>query len=106
MAFDATLTHDGDTSLIKLTGELDSATALSFRDTVAAATDSGSSRLIFLAGELTYMSSAGLRCLVFARQKMGPEKSIVFVGATDAVEQTIRLTGFDRSMVMSDYVPE
>jgi anti-anti-sigma factor len=48
------------------------------------------------------MSSAGLRSLVFAHQKMPPGMEIVLIGARPEVAETIRLTGFDRSIVMQE----
>jgi anti-anti-sigma factor len=46
--------------------------------------------------------SAGLRCLVFAQQKMPHGVQIVIVGARPEVAETIRLTGFDRAVVMQE----
>ena len=60
------------------------------------------SRLILLMQTLAYMSSAGLRCLVFAHQKMPAGTEIVLVGTQPEVAETIRLTGFDRSVVMQE----
>jgi anti-anti-sigma regulatory factor len=39
---------------------------------------------------------------VFAHQKMGREAQIVLVGVRPEVAETIRLTGFDRSIVMQE----
>jgi anti-anti-sigma factor len=52
--------------------------------------------------ELTYMSSAGLRCLVFAHQKLPRGVDIVLVGTRPEVAETIKLTGFDRSITMQE----
>lgn len=87
---------------IRLTGEVDSRSAPQLNELIITAADTKPSRLVLLADGLTYLSSAGLRCLVFAHQKMGPGVQIVVVGAHADVAATIRLTGFDRSIVMQD----
>ncbi|HVQ90080.1 MAG TPA: STAS domain-containing protein [Mycobacteriales bacterium] len=102
MSFSATLTIDGSTALLTLQGELDATTAATFFAQVSEAAAGGPSRLVLIMDELAYMSSAGLRGLVFARQKMGEGVEIVVAGANKSVAQTIRLTGFDQSVVMSE----
>jgi anti-anti-sigma factor len=106
MSFSATLTVDGSTALMTLVGELDATTAPTFFDSVTLAAENGPPhRLVLIMDQLRYMSSAGLRGLVFARQKMGNDVEIVLVGANEAVSQTIRMTGFDQSVVMSERYP-
>jgi anti-anti-sigma factor len=100
--FSADLTIEGETALIRLSGELDANTAPNFFDRVTEAAQTDPERLVLVMDELEYMASAGLRGLAFARQKMGDEVEILVVGANDAVAQTIRLTGFEHSVVMSD----
>lgn len=102
MNFSADLTIEGETALIRLSGELDANTAPNFFDRVTEAAQTDPERLVLVMDELEYMASAGLRGLAFARQKMGDEVEILVVGANDAVAQTIRLTGFEHSVVMSD----
>jgi anti-anti-sigma factor len=105
MSFTATLTVDGTTALLTLTGELDANTAPAFFDQVRQAAERGPSRLVLVMDGLTYMSSAGLRGLVFARQKMGEDVEIVVTGANPNVAHTIQVTGFDQSVVMSERYP-
>jgi anti-anti-sigma factor len=103
--FEATLTSDGTTALLTLAGELDADSAPSFFDRVHAAAAQEPARLVLDVGRLNYLSSAGLRGLAFARQKMPPDVEIVVVGASGRVLETIRLTGFDRSVVFRDGWP-
>jgi anti-anti-sigma factor len=105
MPFTASLTVDGSTALLTLTGELDASTAPAFYEQVGHAANGGARRLVLIMDELVYMSSAGLRGLLFARQKMGAEVEIVVAGANESVTQTIRVTGFDQSVVMSERFP-
>ena len=102
MNFSADLTIDGATALIRLSGELDANTAPNFFDRVTEAAQTDPERLVLVMDELEYMSSAGLRGLAFARQKMDDDVEILVVGANDTVAQTIRMTGFEHSVVMSD----
>lgn len=89
---------------IRLVGEVDSRSAHRLNELIIEAASAQPSRLVLLAEELTYLSSAGLRCLVFAHQKMGPGVEIVLVGTQPDVAETIRMTGFDRSVIMQDAV--
>lgn len=100
MPFDANLLIEDDVATIRLSGELDASSAPQFNDLIVSAAEHQLSRLVLLAENLTYMSSAGLRCLVFAQQKLPQPTEIVLVGAQPDVAETIRLTGFNRSITM------
>ncbi len=102
MTFDARMHLDDGTATIRLTGELDRHAAPRLNELVIEAADQQVLRLVFLMDALTYMSSAGLRCLVFAHQKMPRAVEIVLVGTRREVAETIRLTGFDRSITMQE----
>ncbi|MEV4050279.1 STAS domain-containing protein [Amycolatopsis sp. NPDC049688] len=98
--FQAKLDVEDGTATVWLSGELDSRSAAVLDELVTRAVEQHVRRIVLLAGELTYLSSAGLRCLVFAHQKLGRTGDIVLVGARPEVAETIRLTGFDRAIVM------
>ena len=102
MSFDAKLQIEEGVATIRLSGELDAASAPKFSDLVTEAAKHDLNRLVLLAADLAYMSSAGLRCLVFAHQKLPRKTEIVLVGAQPDVAETIRLTGFDRSITMEE----
>ena len=80
MSFDAKLQIEEGTATIRLSGELDAASAPKFNDVVSDAAGHDLNRLVLLAADLSYMSSAGLRCLVLAQQKLPDETEIVLVG--------------------------
>lgn len=99
MSLDAHLQLADGVATIRLSGELDGRSAPEFNELIIEAAQHDLIKLVLLADKLSYMSSAGIRCLVFAHQKM-PEVEIVFSGAQPDVAETIRLTGFDRSLVL------
>ncbi|HEX6355569.1 anti-sigma factor antagonist [Actinophytocola sp.] len=104
MSFQGKLHVEDGVVTIRLVGEVDSRSAHELNELIIDAADKNPTRLVLLAEDLTYLSSAGLRCLVFAHQKMGRDTEIVLVGTRPEVAETIRLTGFDRSIVMQDAV--
>jgi anti-anti-sigma factor len=96
-------TEDGVVTM-RLVGDLDSRSAPTLNTLITEIAAQPVRRLVLLVDELAYLSSAGLRCLVFAHQKMGRGVDIVLVGARPEVAETIRMTGFDRSVIMQDPV--
>ena len=106
MAFSAELrmTSNG-VAIITLTGELDASVADQFRSEIQKAADQDAKRLVLMLKELEYMASAGLRVLIFAKQKMGSQVDVYVVEPTEAIRETITMTGFARSViVMDEYV--
>lgn len=106
MSFSASVTIRDRTVIIELEGDLDAATAPVFHRRIDDLDRDTTERLILDMSQLTYMSSAGLRGLVFTRQKMGENVEIVLVGVNPSVAETIRLTGFQHSVVFADRVTE
>ncbi|GAA0384203.1 hypothetical protein GCM10009530_38870 [Microbispora corallina] len=104
MTFDATMRIDDGTAVVRLTGELDGRSAPTLNQLIADAVAAQVGRLVLLVHDVTYMSSAGIRCLVFAHQKLPRGAEIVLVGTRPEVAETIRLTGFDRSVVLQESV--
>jgi anti-anti-sigma factor len=103
MAFDASLEMtDTGAARIKLSGELDAASAPKFREAVEKAAGHHAKHLVLLMGDLEFMASAGLRVLIFAKQKMGKEVDVYIVKAREPILDTIRMTGFHHSVVLVD----
>jgi len=102
MAFDLTTEHSGGIAVLRLSGELDAASAGAFRDAVEQVAAKSPQRVVLVMEQLTFMASAGLRVLVFAKQKMGGSVDLFVVGAHDAVLETIEMTGFHHSVIMMD----
>ncbi|MFD1934333.1 MULTISPECIES: anti-sigma factor antagonist [Nonomuraea] len=101
MSFQVRMNVEGDTATLRLSGELDGRSAPELNQLVGEAVERRVGKLVLLLDELTYMSSAGVRCLVFAHQKLPSGSEITLVGTQPEVAETIRLTGFDRSIVMT-----
>jgi anti-anti-sigma factor len=87
---------------IRVSGELHARFAGQLNNVITEVTDRHPKRLVLLMGGLTYLSSAGLRSLVVAHQRLGRDVEMVLVAARPDVAETIRLTGFDRSVVMQE----
>jgi anti-sigma B factor antagonist len=102
MAFDAKLQVADGVATIRLTGELDAKSAPRFQELITQAASSDPGQLVLIADKLSYMSSSGLRCLVFAHQKMPANVRIAVIGAQPEVAETIRLVGFDHSIVLQE----
>ena len=106
MALDITVAQSPDEAIIKLSGELDAATAPKFREAIEKAAEAKPKRLVFLMGELEFMASAGLRVVIFARQKMGSGVSLYVVGSHGPVLNTLTMSGFHHSVILQDtYTP-
>lgn len=102
MPFEATLEKTGNAAVITLSGELDAGSAPAFRERVEEAAGQQVQHLVLQASRLDFMASAGLRVLIFAKQKMGAATDIYVIGAQPHIVDTLRKTGFDRSVILAD----
>lgn len=106
MTLNITIEQDSGEAIIKLSGELDAATAPQFRDAIEKVAEKKPQRLVFLMSELEFMASAGLRVLIFARQKMGSGVSLYVIGSYGPVLNTLTMSGFHHSVHMQEaYAP-
>ena len=95
-------TVKGGIAKITLDGELDAGVALKFKEAVEAVASPKPEKLVIFMDKLAFMASAGLRILIFAKQKMGPDVGIYAVGAKGPVLNTLKMSGFDRSIYLRD----
>src|SRR4051812_8946146 len=100
MSLEARLDVRQGVAALTLAGEADSDAAPRIGLLLDGLADQQLNRLELDLSALTYLSSAGLRCLVFAHQRLGRSVEIVIANASAEVAETIRLTGFDRSVTM------
>lgn len=99
MAFTATLEKTSEEiAKIVLSGELDAATAPTFKEEVEKAAGGSLKRLILDMKDLEYMASAGLRVLIYAKQKIGMDTDLYVVAPQEPVLDTLTKTGFVNSV--------
>jgi anti-anti-sigma factor len=106
MRFAMSVEQGADEAIIKLSGELDAAAAPKLREVVEKLA-ARPQRLVLMVQDLEFMASAGLRVLIFARQKMGSGVSLYVIGSRPPVLNTLKMSGFHRSLILQDaYSPE
>jgi anti-anti-sigma factor len=107
MALNILIEEGPDEAIIKLSGELDAATAPQFKESIEKVSVAKPKRLVLLMGDLAFMASAGLRVLIFARQKMGAGVALYVIGSHGPVLSTLTMSGFHHSVHLQDtYAPE
>lgn len=87
---------------IELCGRLDATNAPAFQEELKRLMGQDVSRLVFYAKDLEYMSSAGLRTIIFAKQKIGRASTVYLIGAQEAVQNVVKMSGLDTFMVLQD----
>lgn len=87
---------------IELCGRLDATNAPAFQEELKRLMGQELSRLVFYAKDLEYMSSAGLRTIIFAKQKIGRASTVYLIGAQEAVQNVVKMSGLDTFMVLQD----
>ncbi|HEY0935861.1 MAG TPA: anti-sigma factor antagonist, partial [Trebonia sp.] len=104
MDFTADVQFSSGTATVRLAGELGSAAAPRLEQVINDVSGrDGLRHLVLDMADLSYLSSAGLRCLVFAEQKLPAGVPMVLTSLQPDVAETIRLTGFDRSVQIRGY---
>lgn len=93
------INHDGDLSVIEVTGGINSANAGELAEALANE-PSGAAGMVIDAGGLTYISSAGLRVLLSARKRC-KDKVFRIVNVNDEVMNIFEVTGFSDIMDIS-----
>ncbi|MFI5531480.1 STAS domain-containing protein [Kitasatospora sp. NPDC051853] len=105
MSFDVSVDFRGTTAVVTIGGDLDAASAPAFQKAAESVIEGRPKELVLEMSKVDYISSAGLRQIVYTRQKMDDDVRVVLVGVNSAVEQTIRLVGFDQSVTFADSIP-
>jgi anti-anti-sigma factor len=100
MTLDVRTSVENNVATLRLSGDVDAASAPELNEIMTSVTGLPLQRLELDLTEVGYLSSAGLRCLVFAHQRLGRGVEIVLIGAGVEVAETIRITGFDRSVTL------
>ena len=98
----------GEISKVKLHGHIDASIAPELMNELKPMIDRKAEvkQLVFYADELEYIASAGLRAVVFAKQKLGAGVQVYLVGASEAVIDVFKMTGFDKFLTIQDKFEE
>ena len=93
MNFSATIRHNGQVSIIDLTGELTSFASGALRNTIADLMRQGRKKIVLNVGELVYLDSSGVgelvNCYMSVIKQTGEMK---VVGLTPKVEEILKIT--------------
>ena len=85
--------HDGQLSVVELTGSINSGNAHEFEDALSGE-PSSEEGVIIDAGGLEYISSAGLRVLLKAQKVMNRQGSMKLIHVNEEVAEVFDITGF------------
>lgn len=94
---------DPNNIVVKVTGRLDTATSLDFREELNSVDYESMSSLVLDFDEVEYVSSAGLRELLIFKKKMG-DKRFVIQNVYSAVKGVFEMTGF--SIILDYFVAD
>jgi anti-sigma B factor antagonist len=96
----------GQVTVVEIAGDIDSNTAPQAQERVLPLVQPGSKILLDMSG-VEYMSSAGLRMLLsMYRQISRGDGSIVLVGLSEEIKDTMSVTGFLNFFTTHDTVDE
>lgn len=99
--FAVTVDSSDRSTVLKLDGELDVATAPALEEAMASAFGADPSSMVVDLTDLTFLDSTGIRVLVTAgRVAEGTGCSIVLMAPTAQVLRALRLTGVDRLLAI------
>ena len=94
--FDVSTETSGHTATLRLTGELDVASAPSLRDRIARLVSEGCANLVFDCAKLEFIDSTGLGVLIGARARaLAANGSVAISGAKPALRRLLVVTGID-----------
>jgi anti-sigma B factor antagonist len=96
----------GQVTVVEIAGDVDSNTAPQAQERVLPLVQSGSKILLDMNG-VEYMSSAGLRMLLSMYRQMSRQNgSMVLVGLSEEIKDTMSVTGFLNFFTTRDSVDE
>ena len=87
---------EGDVSIFKIQGRLDSNSSPEFEERILSAIEAGSLKMVVDFATLEYISSAGLRVILKSTKKLKrSEGDIVLCAMQDYVREVFEISGFD-----------
>jgi len=101
-----TTTEQKGVAIVSIEGEIDSKTAPEAQDELLPVVDKHHTLVMDLSG-LTFLSSAGLRMmLLIYRRATASDGKVALVGLSEAIRDTMSVTGFLGFFVVCDTVDE
>ena len=92
-----------DVVTLRLSGRLNSTTALAFEEKILGRIESGERHVVIDLAQLDYISSAGLRVIILAGKRLSAENGkMVLCSLTDRVREVFDIAGL--SSIFSIYV--
>ncbi len=91
----------GEDTLVKVSGRIDTITALDFEKAVDEVLEEANSLIFDLEG-VEYISSAGLRVILKAQKVMGNKGKMTIVNVPQAVREIFDITGFSDFLTIED----
>ena len=86
---------DGDTAVVYVSGEVDSANVSDFEEGLLAATE-GEEKVTIDLTDFEYISSTGLRVLLMMQKKYGRGDALMIRNVNDEVMDIFDVTGFTK----------
>ena len=94
--FDVNIDTTAPAVTLRLSGELDTATAPGLRDQVVQLISQGRADLVFDCSDLRFIDSTGLGVLIGARARaLAANGSVALVGVSSALRRLLVVTGID-----------
>jgi anti-anti-sigma factor len=104
MPLDIESSVKGTTGRLRLTGQLDGASAPAVRAEVEQLLTQKLDKLVLLVEELTFMASAGLRIIIFAKQRQ-PQLKLYVISPQEPILDTLKKTGFYDAVYVQETDP-
>ena len=106
-ALEVTLERSSGGATLRLTGELDLASAPAFERELTAAEEKAPDPLTIDLRGLAFIDSSGLRLLLLAAERArAEERRLVVVKASPAVDRVLEITGADRQLELVSDPPD
>ncbi len=102
MSFDATLTTEGRTAVIVMSGVLDAESDTMFLTKMERASTLDVSELVLDMSALDRLTAAGIRALAYARQQMADDVQVVISSPTEGVRATLVAADFEDSVAIRE----
>ena len=91
--------REGNKLNVKLSGELNTATASELEEALMGEVKEGDT-VIFDMADLIYITSAGLRVLIACNVATGDQGKVILRGVRDEIREVLEVTGFDTVLVL------